>query len=152
MRAEWFTFKPTFKIWLATNHKPEIHGTDDGIWRRIRLIPFNVSFKGRGDPTLEDKLRAELAGILGWAVSGAADWYRNGGGKQQGLGRSETVENATSEYRGDSDVLAQFFVDEVVQLPQARVAMGAPLRQVQELVRPERLSAAQLDEVWASHV
>ena len=43
MRAEWFNFQPSFKLWLATNHKPLIRGTDNAIWSRIRLIPFTVS-------------------------------------------------------------------------------------------------------------
>ena len=70
--AEAFEFRPVMKIWLACNHKPEITGTDEGIWRRLRLIPFGVEIPPeRRDPELQSKLRAEASGILAWAVRGA---------------------------------------------------------------------------------
>lgn len=75
---EAFTFKPQFKPWMYGNHKPEIRGTDDAIWSRVRLIPFDVSFKGREDLDLADKLEAELPGILNWAIQGCLDWQRSG--------------------------------------------------------------------------
>lgn len=97
------TFTPTFKIWLAANHKPTITGGDEGIWRRVRLVPFMVSFpKDKRDPHLEDTLMAELPGVLAWAVRGAMAWH------QQGLGEPLIVEEATREYRDESDVLGQF--------------------------------------------
>ena len=64
MRGEWFDFKPTFKLWLAANHLPTIRGTDDGIWRRIR-IPFEVQIPDHErDEQLGEKLRREYPGIL----------------------------------------------------------------------------------------
>ena len=63
MRAEWFDFKPVAKLWLATNHKPQVRGTDEAIWRRIRLIPFTVTIpEAERDKEIGEKLRAELAG------------------------------------------------------------------------------------------
>jgi putative DNA primase/helicase len=112
-----FTYTPTYKIWLHCNYKPIIRGTDEGIWSRPRLIPFNVAFmtkeeaarKGvsedmRRDPDkkLDAKLNAERAGILAWAVRGAQKWYIDG------LGRSRTVEAATDDYRVESDQLGPF--------------------------------------------
>lgn len=101
-----FTFTPQFKLWLAANHKPVIKGTDDGIWRRPRLLPFDVSFKGREDKQLAQKLDAELPGILRWAVAGAVEWF------EHGLGEAPEVTAATAEYRTESDVIGQFLGDE----------------------------------------
>lgn len=99
----YFSFRPTFKLWLAMNHKPTIHGVDRGIWRRIQLIPFTQSFEGnRQDKTLEDKLRAELPGILNWALDGLREWHR------LGLEPPKTITEATEEYRHESDLVGQW--------------------------------------------
>lgn len=107
MHGEWFTFEPTFKIWMAGNHRPRIRGTDDGIWRRIHLIPFNVSFPpDKRDPDLKDYLLTnELPGILAWAVEGCLAWQR------EGLAPPPEVQAAKQEYREDQDVLGAFFDD-----------------------------------------
>jgi putative DNA primase/helicase len=105
MRGEWFEFKPTFKIWLATNHKPIIRGTDNAIWDRIRLIPYIVSIPpGERVPQsrMMEKLTPELPGILSWLVHGCLDWRR------YGLEAPQEVKEATSEYRGDMDTLGGF--------------------------------------------
>ena len=103
MRGEWFEFDATFKLWLATNHKPEIHGTDHAVWRRIRLIPFSVTIPDdERDPHLLNKLKAEAPAILRWAILGCLDWQRNG------LRPPESVASATAEYRNESDVLGAF--------------------------------------------
>jgi P4 family phage/plasmid primase-like protien len=79
MRGEFFKFKPAFKLWLATNHKPTIRGTDPAIWDRIRLVPFEVRIPdAEQDRELPAKLREELPGIMAWAVRGCLDWQRNG--------------------------------------------------------------------------
>jgi putative DNA primase/helicase len=101
LHAEPFTFWPTFKCWLATNHKPTIVGTDDGIWRRIRLIPWLVNVPdAEQDKTLPDKLLCEMDGILTRAIRGAAEWYRDG------LCEPQTVLTAGSDYRLTMDALA----------------------------------------------
>lgn len=98
--GRYFTYKPTFKIWLAVNHKPVVRGTDHGIWRRLALIPFNQTFSGdRLDAKLPAKLRAELPGILNWAIEGARLWYAHG------LGKCAAVDGATATYRTESDVI-----------------------------------------------
>jgi P4 family phage/plasmid primase-like protien len=72
MRHEWFDFKPEFKLILATNHKPQIRGTDPAIWERIHLIPFTAYFApGQRDTTLSATLEAECSGILNWMLEGA---------------------------------------------------------------------------------
>jgi len=106
MRAEWFDFKPTHKLWLSTNHKPEIRGTDNAIWRRIRLVPWAVTIPPKEqDKKLAEKLRAELPGILAWIVRGCIEW------RHDGLQAPEEVRKATGAYRAEMDVLAGFLVD-----------------------------------------
>jgi putative DNA primase/helicase len=109
MRAEWFDFKPTHKLWLSTNHKPEIRGTDAAIWRRIRLVPWSVTIPPEEqDKRLPAKLRAELPGILGWIVQGCLEWQRIG------LQPPEEVRRATGRYRAEMDVLAAFIDEECI--------------------------------------
>lgn len=103
---EEFEFAPQFKLFLATNRPPNIEGTDEGIWRRIHLIPFEVTFPpDKRDKTLPDKLQAELRGVLAWAVRGCLEWQKDG------LQPPESVLAATKEYRAESDVVAQFIDD-----------------------------------------
>jgi putative DNA primase/helicase len=112
-----FEFVPQFKLWLAVNHKPRIRGTDEAIWRRVRLIPFTRTFKGENcDPDLYEKLCAEFPGIFAWIVRGTQAWQRDG------LGHAKAEHTATAEYRSDSDVLAQFIADKCV-LGQERGAL-----------------------------
>jgi putative DNA primase/helicase len=106
LHAEFFEFKPAFKLWLAANHKPVIRGTDNAIWDRIRLIPFTVSIPiEERDKGLQAALLAELPGILAWAVQGAVEWARNG------LGTPIGVRLATEGYRHESDTLGAFLED-----------------------------------------
>jgi putative DNA primase/helicase len=102
-----FTYRPQFKLWLSTNHKPEIPDGSEAIWDRMKLIPFTQRFDGkRADPKLPAALREELAGVLAWAVAGCVAWHRDG------LGTSKAVDRATADYRTETDVLDRFFVDE----------------------------------------
>ncbi len=79
MREDFWQFRPSHTVVLATNHKPTIRGTDHGIWRRIRLVPFTVTIPdAEQDKQLTSKLRAEWPAILRWAVAGCIDWQRNG--------------------------------------------------------------------------
>jgi P4 family phage/plasmid primase-like protien len=103
MRAEFFDFAPTHKLWLSTNHKPEIRGTDAAIWRRIRLIPWAVAIPPKEqDKKLAAKLRGELPGVLEWVVQGCLEWRRGG------LRPPDAVRRATVEYRAEMDVLGAF--------------------------------------------
>lgn len=127
---EYFEYKPKMKIFLACNHKPIIRGNDHAIWRRIRLIPFNVRIPdAEQDKDLDRKLRAELPGILAWAVRGCLEWQK------QGLGKPEAVKDATDEYRGEMDVLGGFFED--------RCVIGDGLRAVSSELYKEYLGWAQ---------
>lgn len=103
MRGEWFEFMPTHKLWMYGNHKPVITGTDNGIWRRIHLIPFLQKFaEHEKDTTMPAKLRAEYEGILAWAVQGCLLWQRDG------LTPPEQVKEATQNYRNEMDTMARF--------------------------------------------
>lgn len=106
MRKDFFEFRPSHHLWLAVNHKPTIRGTDTGIWRRIRLIPFAVSIpEEEQDKRLPEKLQRERAGILAWMVRGAMEWA------EHGLGEPDEVRMATAEYRDEQDVLATFLAE-----------------------------------------
>jgi putative DNA primase/helicase len=121
LHAEWFTFKPEFKIFLAANHKPVIRGTDHAIWRRIRLIPFSVQIpKAEQDKELPEMLKAELSGILNWALEGCILW------QDQGLNPPQEVCDATQGYREEMDPLADFLTECCILSPAAEV-MAAEL-------------------------
>lgn len=105
-----FEFTPTHTLWLSTNHKPQISGTDHGIWRRMHLIPFTVSVpKHEQDKQLSQKLQDELSGILAWLIQGATAWYQD-----QGLNIPKEIQAATDEYRSEMDDMEQFVNDECV--------------------------------------
>ena len=104
-----FEFQPECKVWLATNHRPVIQGTDHAIWRRLRLIPFNVTIPDdEQDKYLYEKLCGELPGILNWAVSGCLEWQRDG------LSAPTEVQAATAVYRDEQDIIGQFINDRCV--------------------------------------
>ena len=99
MREDFWTFKPSHKLVLAANHLPRISGTDDGIWRRLRVVEFPTTIPpNRRDGQLTDRLIAELPGVLNWAIA----WQRDG------LPVPAAVELATDAFRRDSDSVAQF--------------------------------------------
>ena len=109
---EYFEFQPRFKLWIAANHKPVINGTDHAIWRRIRLIPFNVTIsESEKDKHLADKLKAELPGILAWVVRGCLEWQANG------LQEPPEVIAATESYREEMDILGEFLREKTSKKP-----------------------------------
>jgi putative DNA primase/helicase len=101
-----FTFIPTHKLWIYGNHLPDIRGNVDGIWRRIKLIPFEVKIPDQEkDPNLLEKLLNELPGILNWAIRGCLEWQNHG------LGIPATVIEATTEYREEEDEIGEFIAE-----------------------------------------
>jgi putative DNA primase/helicase len=115
MYAEYFDFRPTFKILLATNAKPIIKGTDPAIWDRVRLVPFEVRIPEEEiDRTLPATLKSERDGIMNWALAGYREW------RKQGLCPPPAVMNATAEYRKEMDHLGGFLDERCVQLDSLR--------------------------------
>ena len=116
MQEDPWDFLPSHTLFLQTNHRPKVSGTDHGIWRRLRIIPFTQKFWDRtkggsgppeweADRQLATRLQDEHEGILAWLVRGCLDW------QQHGLGQPPEVTAATGEYRAEMDVVARF-IDE----------------------------------------
>lgn len=102
-------FTPAFKLLMLGNHRPVIRGTDNGIWRRIRLVPFSRTFgPDERDPALLDKLKAEAPHILAWMLDGCLQWQRRG---------LADVPNAvaaqTKDYRDEQDLVGQWLAERV---------------------------------------
>lgn len=106
MKEDWWNFRPTHKLVLCTNHKPELRGTDNGIRRRLHLVPFVRTFSiEEQDRSLPTKLRAELPGILRWMIRGAIRW------QTEGLGQPKLVKDATGDYIESQDIIGSFLAE-----------------------------------------
>lgn len=112
-------FYPQAKFFLATNHLPNVTGSDHGIWRRLVVIPFNAQFEVGMDSTLRDDLRAEMPGILAWAVEGARKWYENG--KQ--LQTPNTFMLRTDAYKAEQDSVSRFLDETTSQMDGEKVTL-----------------------------
>jgi len=110
-------FRPEFKLWFAMNQLPAIRGTDDGIWRRVRVLPFEARI-AKVDHHLLEKLQAELPGILTWAVCGSRDFY------EHGLQSPARVRETVHTYRLENDPVAAFLQDCCVREPLAKTVAG----------------------------
>jgi len=116
MRQDYFQFLPTHKLALLTNYKPVVSGTDRGIWRRLRLMPWLVNIpEAEQDTKLEQRLRDESPGILAWAVRGCLAWQRDG------LCTPDEVLEATQRFRDDSNVIGRFLAERCIRASDARV-------------------------------
>ncbi|MGI5404175.1 phage/plasmid primase, P4 family [Streptomyces sp. CA-135486] len=139
-----FTYVPRFLLMVAGNYKPAILSQDLGVWRRVKLIPFEATFRGaKADKTLPAKLRDEAAGILAWAVRGAQEWYANG------LDEPTSVQSATQDYRESEDRLAEFIAARLVREEGARVAPMAVRRAYAEWAEDAGLSRKEVLSGWA---
>jgi putative DNA primase/helicase len=109
MRRDFFTFRPTFKLLFAGNHRPGLRNVSEAMRRRINLVPFRVTIpEEKRDPLLLQKLRQEWPGILAWAIEGCMEWQRIG------LAPPESVRAATADYLSDEDVLA-LWIEEAIE-------------------------------------
>lgn len=117
-----FNLKPTFKLWMSTNHMPKINNDDEGIWRRVRKIPFKYKFVD-GDKDVnffENKLIPEMSGILNWAIEGCLKW------QQEGEHVPDVVKASVDEYRIDSDPIQRFIAEECITANSETVRVNVP--------------------------
>lgn len=106
LRQEYFEYIPEFKVFFTTNHKPIIGGLDEGIWRRVKLIPFDLNLPAhQRDKKLPEKLSLEMPGILNWAIEGCLKWQKDG------LKEPAIVTKATGLYKADMDILDPFLIE-----------------------------------------
>jgi putative DNA primase/helicase len=116
LNREYFDLEPQFKLTLSGNYRPRIEGSDEGIWRRVLLVPWLVMVeKEKRDKNLPQKLAAEASGILNRLLDGLRDWA------ERGLIAPDEVTKATEDYRRDSDPLGRFLAACVVRAPGERV-------------------------------
>jgi len=107
MRQDYFDFEPTFKLFIAGNHKPRLSNVDEAMCRRLLLVPFVVQIpEAERDPHLQDKLKDEWSAILRWIVDGCLEWQRIG------LAPSAVVRAATADYFSGEDLFGQWLADE----------------------------------------
>jgi putative DNA primase/helicase len=126
LHQEFFDFRPTHRIVIRGNHKPAINGTDEGIWRRLRLVPFTVTIpEAERDGNLQSKLDKELPGILNWAIAGCLEWQRDG------LKPPAIITDAVRAYREESDTLGRFIADACEQRPLGQVKSSVFFRRYQ---------------------
>lgn len=119
MYGEFFTYQPKFTPWVRTNHKPIIKGDDDGIWRRIVVLPFRRKFeKQEQDAQLEETLLKECDGILRWMIEGAALYLKSG------LHLSPTILTEQRQYRKESDLLGEFLDENTDSAPDKKVSQS----------------------------
>jgi putative DNA primase/helicase len=111
-----FKFDPEFKLWLVANDRPRVRGTDDAFWRRVRVIPLDITIpSGERDPKLSEKLRAEWPGILAWAVRGCRKW------QAEGLTQPPAVRSATKGWQQEMDALKKFVAEQLVIAPGLKI-------------------------------
>ncbi|OAI54010.1 hypothetical protein AYO44_03770 [Planctomycetaceae bacterium SCGC AG-212-F19] len=115
MRQDFFEMTPTWKLFLVANHRPVVRGQDLATWRRIKLVPFEATIADADkDPHLSEKLKAELPGILNWALAGCMAWQR------EGLCEPAEVKAATAAYQAEQDLLGGFLAECCTLIPEAR--------------------------------
>ncbi len=114
MRQDNIEFAPSHTVLMVTNHKPVVAGDDPALWRRLRIVPFDVVVP-KPNPRLKEQLALELPGVLAWMVNGYRDW------QQTGLAEPHAVTTATDAYRSSSDVHGRFLEERCILSPAARV-------------------------------
>ena len=116
MREDPWQFEPSHTLLMVTNHRPRVDGQDEGMWRRLLLVPFPVRVPQRQrDRQLREKLLREIDVVLTWMVMGFTDWQR------RGLAAPDAINVATAEYRGESDLVSRFLNSECLIGPTAKV-------------------------------
>ena len=106
MRQDYFDFAPTFKLFIAGNHKPRLSSIDEAMKRRMLVVPFTVQIPpNERDPSLSEKLWSEREAILRWCIDGCLEWQRIG------LTPPSSVRKTTDEYFCDQDNIGEWIED-----------------------------------------
>jgi putative DNA primase/helicase len=133
MREDFWSFDPSHTFVMLTNHKPGVSGTDEGIWRRLRLVPFEVIIPGsERDEDLGGKLADEAGAILAWLVAGHLEWRKNG------LAEPGKVTEATRAYRAESDPLGRFISERCLCMPAMRAGSSELFKAFEQWCAAER--------------
>ncbi len=105
--GQFFTFTPSHHLWLMGNHQPRVEAGGESFWRRLRLVPFNVTVPKlqRIERLAQIMADEEGPGILAWIITGAVTAHRDG------LAEPAAVMAATAEYESEEDALGRFFAD-----------------------------------------
>ena len=110
MRGNFFEFAPSHTLILMTNHRPKVSADDPAVWRRLRIVPFDVVVD-RPDPGLPRRLQSELPALLAWAYGG---WEAYQG---RGLDAPAAVMARTEQYRASNDALGRFLEEQTFAGP-----------------------------------
>jgi putative DNA primase/helicase len=131
--GHYFDFFPTHKTAITTNHKPIVRGADEGIWRRVHLVPFLVSIPPHSVERdyRERRLLRELPGILNWALDGLAAYLR------EGLNPPAAVLGSTQDYRSDMDVIGQWLAERCESDPHASIPTAQAFQDYSTWAREE---------------
>jgi len=157
MREDPWSFLPSHSLFLHTNYRPRIRGTDEGIWRRIFIIPWTIKIPDdQRDPLLIDKLMKESSGILNWLLDGCIGW------QEEGFNNAPAgVRAATDEYKAESDIIGRWMRDceitfvgpnrggvgtDILQTSFEMWALGEGLTMINWKVAKERLLAMGCEE------
>ena len=141
--GNWVDFIPVGKILLTTNNRPEIRGSDDGIWRRMVEIPFERQFAAdEQDKELMVALLQELPGILNWAIEGCLRW------QTEGLIAPQSVTASVTEYRIEMDTVCSFVTEECIVASHERIQVGSLYQPIYQLVQVIQKAATIQSAIW----
>ena len=111
MRQDFIEFTPSHTAIMVTNHLPKVSGDDPAIWRRLRVVPFDVVIpEDQRDKHLDEQLQLDADAVLAWAVTGYLDYAERGE-----LAEPDSVVTATDDYQKASDAVARFLDDETTR-------------------------------------
>jgi len=138
LNRDFFEFRPSFKLTMQGNYRPEVRGTDEGIWARILLVPWTVMVPAEErDTALPEKLKREASGILNRLLDGLRDYL------DSGLSPPDEVLAATADYRDDSDPIGRFLKECTIRVD------PPPVDRPQDEVRTGGADIYRLYVAWA---
>jgi putative DNA primase/helicase len=140
MHGEYFEMDIDFKLFFSTNHRPLISDLGHGMWRRIDMIPFNVTIpEAEIDYRLGNKLALEAPGILAWLVEGCMRWQARIERNSQGGGKPSSVKKAVDDYKNEIDGIGSFIADRCEDVTDARSLFSATYEAYRSWCGSERI-------------